>query len=223
MGIERFSQYFQTKVVNHVDRSAQIIVIDGNLYWERTISHSSELLSESEFYTHFFRTLLSTLLAKHITKSTSQLKRVEIVFDNEQSRNFLKWWKCIQRAEAMSRKVRTFFCDQAKIQFFWFDYLDTYYTADFEPDIYLDLETIKQVVAIVGAKCDTDDYVFSGQAFKHETEPGKHTIIRINSPDCYDGDLVCISPLVIFTGDSDFLSRFPYASEVAVMDYEDVR
>lgn len=222
MGIERFSQYFESRIVSRVEKSAKLIIIDGNLYWQRALSIFSDVVIESEFYTKFFRLLINQLLLKHITKSTCHLERIELVFDNEKCRNFLKWWKCIQRADATRNKEQHFYCTKDRIEFFWYDYLNDYYGTDFEPDLFLSVDELKSLTFVVGAPCDTDDYVFSEQAFSHTNTHETNTIVRIISPAEYEDVQLVISPIVIFTGDSDFLSQFPWPDVAAIMDYEDV-
>lgn len=210
-------------MVSRVDKSAKLIIIDGNLYWQRALSiFAHSVVVESEFYTKFFRLLINQLLIKHITKSTSQLERIEIVFDNEKCRNFLKWWKCIQRADAVRNRELNFFCSKERIDFFWCDYLSDYYSSDFGPDLFLSVDKLREVTFIIAADCDTDDYVFSEQAFSHVNTHESNTIVRLVSPSSYDDEPMAVSPIVIFTGDSDFLSLFPSADVAAVMDYEDV-
>lgn len=215
MGIEKFSQYFKTVVIQSVESSPTKIYIDGSLYWERALTTHPNL-EERDFYMMYFGYICRNLLYKFLQVQSCNLVDVELVFDDPKKRQYLKMWKCFQRATCQLKQHKkriSWSLDQ--LNFYFTEYMEDFYS-DMSRGVLIPSERFKEVFRIVCAPADTDDYIANLLTFQEDTTAKSAFTIGTTYLQ-----YTC-SDVGVFSGDSDFLSFFPDAHKVCVFDYEDI-
>lgn len=216
MGIEKFSQYFKSAVIQSVESSPSRVYIDGSLYWERALNTHPNL-DERDFYMMYFGYICKNLLYKLIQAQSCNLELAELVFDDPQKRPYLKMWKCYQRSTAqlkLQKKRISWSLDQ--LNHYFSEYMDEFYD-DMARGALIPAERFKTVFKIVCAPADTDDYISNLLTFREANPEGK-SVFTIDS----DYIQHTASDIAVFSGDSDFVSFFPDSAKICVVDYEDV-
>ncbi len=99
------------------------------------------------------------------------------------------------------------------------------YPLEFKSDIFISAQKLNELVEFVMAESDTDDYVFSYDTLFGCLDFERPAVLKM-----INGSLLTVSPGAVYTGDSDFLSRYPFCTGnsvddigICIVDYEHVR
>lgn len=213
MGIVKFCKNFSPEPVDQFEMGAKNAYFDGSYYWECCIG-THNTTTEWDFYGYFWKYMTNTLLSPHIIQGRSNSDaKLQIIFDSDTQRRYSKMAQCIARS-ADSSRMRS----SNRIRFSWtIERLNYYfesigYESLDNTNLYVSSEEFFKMVSIVMAPEDTDDLI--DKSFFGDNN-GMITILS-------NGKQISISDMLIYSGDTDFLSFSPHCTQVAVLNYENV-
>ncbi len=228
MGIQYFSQYFKTAKVCKASETAKYVYVDASYFWEK------QLLRGGNVHTNFLSVLFRNILYCDLQRADSQLERIEIVFDNADNRNYMKWWRCLKRMEALfalffgcslgngaSRQEEP--TPREKFNVKRLEYLlwsTEQILDDADPNV-LSKDELRSKVHFVIAPSDTDDYITLQCKLNSERTPWRTLFIASGADLQASTKELRVKAQSVFSGDSDFMSMFSRCGEhAAVYDLE---
>lgn len=225
MGILDLNKEFESKNIIHFSSPAQKVFVDACIYWEWILPKETDY-SEDErhklptdetfrkkicfnFFNYVFDKLLTCEISSNKSDPASAIS-VEIVFDNDTCRPWLKWSKCIQRRKhqisARQKKIR-FHASMDELSNFW----DQYVTENELAEKYAQSINVK----FTEAPRDTDDYIYRQCEELIAQKFGTREVLVDDLMSTERRTINC-AKISIFSSDSDFLSFFPFPDLVCV-------
>lgn len=213
MGVADLLREFDAADIVTFEAPADYIFVDGCIYWEYILPKEAEIEQQSDTDDIKRTTCLQFLnyIFKKLLKKEGNLinSSVKIIFDSRSCRPWLKWSKCIQRMrqqENIKSKKMRFHPSCAEFNELW------------EKELKPDYPGVN--VCFEEAPRDTDSLILLECQRLLSNGSSRSRPVQIRCPETHATVEDVCSNICIYSGDSDFVSFFPFMNLVCICHLE---